>query len=255
MGDNTDVDLGAPLLEEHSHDHDITLNGDSINLRDLLLGGNAPLDINHEEQTARTPSPAASDSSGDNKSIASNKDKGVEKSSPGSTTDPSSSTLSLDDNRSSFTATEHHITRSIRRGQSVYYRAKRKLSNLVAALSRTTRTSEENNNISHVQDGKNNSTRQITQKSSLSSSKSTSPFLKLLIPPLLIFNHFIFYQAQTKVSTSCVMILHTIISLCTHFSPCSNINVTTNSADVESCILDQCNHHCYGYDTEIKSCI
>lgn len=215
MGDNTDADvgLGAPLLEEHNHDHDITLNGDSINLRDLLLGGNAPFDINHEEeQTSRTPSPAACDSSGDNKSVASNKEKAVEKSSPGSTTDPSSSTLSLDDNRSSFTATNRHITQSIRRGRSVFYRAMDKLSDLVAALTRTTRTSKENNNISDVQNGENN-IRQITQKSSLSLSKSTSPFLKLLIPPLLIFNHFIFYQAQTKVSTSCVMSLHTILSI------------------------------------------
>mmetsp|Transcript_11699 Transcript_11699/g.17918 ORF Transcript_11699/g.17918 Transcript_11699/m.17918 type:complete len:850 (+) Transcript_11699:140-2689(+) len=194
MGDNTDVDLGAPLLAEHNHDHDITLNGDSINLRDLLLGGNAALDINREEeQTSTTPSLAASDSSSDNKNIASN--KGVEKSSPtGSTTDPSYVVLSLDDNRSSFTATDHHVTQSIRRGRSVYYRAKRHLSNIVAALKRTR---NENYNISDVHDGKNG-IRQITQKSSLSSSKSTSPFLKLLIPPLLIFNHFIFYQAQTK---------------------------------------------------------
>jgi len=250
MGDNTDVDLGAPLLAEHNHDHDITLNGDSINLRDLLLGGNAALDINREEeQTSTTPSLAASDSSSDNKNIASN--KGVEKSSPtGSTTDPSYVVLSLDDNRSSFTATDHHVTQSIRRGRSVYYRAKRHLSNIVAALKRTR---NENYNISDVHDGKNG-IRQITQKSSLSSSKSTSPFLKLLIPPLLIFNHFIFYQAQTKVSTSvsCVMILHTTLrSMCTHFSQCSNIIVTTISANVESCILDQCNYHCYGYYTEI----
>lgn len=210
MGDNTDADLGAPLLEEHNHDHDITLNGDSINLRDLLLGGNAPLDINHEEvQTSKASIAAADDSSVSR--------EGVEKSSPGSTTDPSSSTLSLDDNRSTFTATDHRITESIRRGRSVFCRAKDNLSDLVAALTRNSRTREDNN-INHVQNGGNNSIKQITQNSSLSSSKSTSLFLKLLIPPLLIFNHFIFYQAQTKVSTSCVMILHTIIFMCTHFS-------------------------------------
>jgi len=188
MADNTDTDLGAPLLDQN---HDITLNGDSINLRDLLLGGSAGLNIHHEEETARTPYPSASASSGDNKSTTSN--GGVEESSsPGGTTDPSS--LSLDD-RSSFTATDYNLTQTIRRGRAIYDRAKRKLSSLVAAL---TRTSDDNNNVSDTINDGENSTRQITQKSSLSSSKSTAPFLKLLIPPLLIFNHIIFYQGQTQ---------------------------------------------------------
>eukprot|EP00986_Skeletonema_menzelii_P017229 scaffold18376_cov160-Skeletonema_menzelii.AAC.11 len=189
MADKADTDLGAPLLEEH----DITLNGDPINLRDLLLGGSSsatlsiPLD---EEETTRTQCAPASASSGDNKSTASNGSVEESQSSPGSTTDPSS-TLSLDDNRSSFTTTDQHFTQSLRTGRTLYCRAKRKLSNLVAAL---TTTSNENKNIG----AENYSMKLISQKSSLSSSKSTLPFLKLLIPPLLIFNHFIFYQAQTK---------------------------------------------------------
>jgi hypothetical protein len=194
MADNTDTDLGAPLLVQN---HDITLNGDSINLRDF-----AGLNIHHEEETARTPCPSASASSGDNKSTTSNGGVEESSSSPGGTTDPSS--LSLDD-RSSFTATDYNLTQSIRRGRAIYYRAKHKLSSLVAAL---TRTSDDSNNISDTINDGENSTRQITQKSSLSSSKSTVPFLKLLIPPLLIFNHIIFYQGQTQVSKIAVKIPH-----------------------------------------------
>lgn len=179
-----DSDLDAPLLDEHN----ITLNGDSINLRDLLLGGSAALNYHQEEP--RTSPPLAS-TFGENESTTSS-NGGVEESSPGGTTDPTSATLSLDDNRSSFTTTDHnHFKQSMRRGRAIYYKAKYKLSNLVAVL---TRTSSESSNIN---DGEN-SMREITQKSSISSSKSTPTFLKLIIPPLLILNHIIFYQGQTQ---------------------------------------------------------
>ena len=200
--DSAGTDLGAPLLE----DHDITLNGDPINLRDLqLLGGSpsATLNIHDDQEAETTPrtqcTTPASALSGDIKSTASNGRAEESGSSPGSTTDPST-TLSMDDNRSSFTTTDQNFTR---RGRTLYYRAKRKLSNLLEAL---TTTRNENNNIMETNGGENNSMRLLSQKSSLSSSKSISPFLKLLIPPLLIFNHFLFYQGQTKVSKSSVYI-------------------------------------------------
>lgn len=218
--DTTDTDLGAPLLE----DHDITLNGDPINLRDLqLLGGSPSATLNiHDEQEETTPrtqcATPASALSGDSKSTASNERAEESESSPGSTTDPST-TLSLDDNRSSFTTTDQNFTR---RGQSLYYRAKRKLSNIVEAL---TTTRNENNNIRETNGGENNSMRLLSQKSSLSSSKSTSPFLKLLIPPLLIFNHFLFYQGQTKVSKVLSTFRSNLTHMyCKHGFLCTNIN-------------------------------
>ena len=176
-----DRDLAAPLLQ-----HNITLNGDSIDLRDLLLGGRGGgLSSSHHEELASRASPPLGGALGDNKSTTSN--GGVEESSPGSTTDPTS--LSLDDRSSFTTTTDHNLTR-----RTIYYRARCKLLNLVAVL---TKTSDGNSSVTDRHDGENSS-RQITQKSSLSSSKSTPTFLKLLLPPLLIFNHIIFYQAQTQ---------------------------------------------------------
>jgi hypothetical protein len=177
-----DRDIIAPLLDEHNS---ITLSGDPINLRDLFLGGSAAL-INHQEEPRTesnellAPLLSAFD---EDESPTSNGGA-----SSGGTTDPTSATLSLDDNRSSFSTTDHNFKQSICNWQAIYFRARHKLSNLVAAL---TRTSDERNNGE-------NCVSEITQKSSISSSKSTPPLLKLIIPPLLIFNHVIFYQGQTQ---------------------------------------------------------
>ncbi|KAL7528950.1 hypothetical protein ACHAXR_002715, partial [Thalassiosira sp. AJA248-18] len=59
-------------------------------------------------------------------------------------------------------------------------------------------SSYSNNNISSHTSRQNKKRNQITQKSALFSSQSTPLLLKLLIPPLLITNHVLFYHAQTK---------------------------------------------------------
>ena len=66
--------------------------------------------------------------------------------------------------------------------------------------STTTRRGINNNNtqINSTKYYKQRHNRRITQQSSISSSKSTPYILKLLVPPLLITNHILFYHAQTK---------------------------------------------------------
>ena len=164
-----ETDLDAPLLNEHT----VTLNGDSINLHDLLIGRSDGLEENDHEQ------------------------EGEESSTDNSKTDPSSS-LSLDGNRSNNVSTNSAENSTSTWWTLLYNEAKHKL-NLVARK----RRSEDANNFSGINCGEN-STRLISQKSSLSSSKSTSILLKLIIPISIIINHIMFYQAQTTVSSSTI---------------------------------------------------
>lgn len=161
-------DLGSPLLGEQI----ITLNGDSVDLRDLLLGG-IVAGVEHSCEA--------------DMSIYESRGGAQEETSPGPT-----SNFSVDDNRSSFTTTNRHFSESTLKGRTIYHRVARKLSTFISSASGCLWRGG-NSDINE-----NHNTRQITQISSLSSSKSTPHFLKLLIPPLLIFNHIIFFQAQVQ---------------------------------------------------------
>ena len=158
----------------------MTLNGDSINLRDLLIGRNDGLEIHHEQEG--------------------------EESSPYSKTDPSSS-LSLDDNRSNNVSTTIAQNLTSTWWTLLYNKARHKMLNLVARKRRR----EDVHNFSDINHGEN-CTRHISHKSSLSSSKSTSTLLKIFVPILIIINHIMFYQAQTTVSSCTIYIVDFVCS-------------------------------------------
>lgn len=223
--ENLDDNLDSPLLGDNNdnsnNNNGITLNGDSIDLRDLLLGGRVGgvgLDshdeasgnsaaafgrVHHENNDSNNSSINQGGNSVEEERTAALLGEGYTTEGEGPT---SSGTLSLDDNRSSFTARSNKkSSKSIRLGgQIMYYKARRQLSNIISYLTtKATASSDgENNYISNnmsnnqVHNGRNHKI--ITQKSSLSSSKTTPSILKLLIPPFLIINHILFFQGQTQ---------------------------------------------------------
>ena len=226
--ENLDDNLDSPLLGDNndssSNNGGITLNGDSIDLRDLLLGGSVGgvgLD-GHDSSGNSAVAAFGRVNHHENNDCNSNSNEGgnsveEERKTPalptgGYTTEEegptSSGTLSLDDNRSSFTdRSNKKSSKSIRLGgQIMYYKARRQLSNIISYLTTKSTASSDgennyisNNSMSNNQghDGRNRQ-RILTQKSSLSSSKTTPSILKLLIPPFIIINHILFLQGQTQ---------------------------------------------------------
>eukprot|EP00571_Detonula_confervacea_P008943 CAMPEP_0172328038 /NCGR_PEP_ID=MMETSP1058-20130122/60141_1 /TAXON_ID=83371 /ORGANISM="Detonula confervacea, Strain CCMP 353" /LENGTH=995 /DNA_ID=CAMNT_0013045135 /DNA_START=204 /DNA_END=3191 /DNA_ORIENTATION=- len=218
-----DSDLDSPLLSEDGDDtmsshHSqaratagATLNGESIDLRHLFPGGANKSSIAQEDHN----------------------DYATEEESQPIPPNAPSPTLTLSlDNQSSITSTSpstlEYMKQTIlflpKKGRSFYYKTRYNVASFISSRSSTanggltpvdtTSGSSSNNNDSSfnnsntedISDNINTSNasrdkrrrNQITQKSSLWSAQSTPLLLKLLIPPLLITNHVLFYHAQTK---------------------------------------------------------
>ena len=196
-------DLDQPLLGEgdqgpttmsQNNAGGVTLNGDSINLRDLFPGATAAAaaeQFDSEENIAQAEDPPTSAST-------------LSLGEPSTTPNPSPSTLDY------MKQTIFYIPK---RGRSFYYRTRYNVTTFIATRRsggltpvgappteiNDTNTTASRNSTSQTRSNKKSKRRdQITQKSSLFSSQTTPFLLKLLIPPLLITNHVLFYHGQTK---------------------------------------------------------
>jgi len=207
-------DLSAPLLEDDGGGLGrpmgegggaVTLHGEPVDLRDLLFGATADAGANDDNVSAGGDSDGEQGADGD----------GL----PTNDRSPTSaSTLSLDNqsaNTNPVPSKLDYARQTLlylpRKGRALYYRARYGVvgyfssrgSRNSGGLTPVETASVTNNDSAHGSNRQQRQSRsrrrdQITQKSSLSSAQSTPLLLKLLIPPLLIANHVLFYRAQTE---------------------------------------------------------
>jgi len=208
-----DSDLDSPLLEENvmggsasqtnqnnNGDGAVTLHGEPVDLSDMFLGRGGRGNDGNGNNDATESNNNDSNSYHINNIPQEGNDREGEPS--------PASTLSLDDDGTSnanpapskLDYARQAILFLPRKGRALYYNTRYKVANSFRSRRDERRSTVRANNLTSSSANNNRNTRgrnRIAQRSALFRSPSTPLLLKLLVPPLIVANHVLFYHAQT----------------------------------------------------------